>query len=84
LFKRKEVNFNIREKSTPNKLNVRIELSVALKTDVNHIYIRKMETKSGTNLTIGLAHVYDDSEQALLVEPKYIIKRNQSNLTEEE
>jgi len=26
---------------------------------------------------VGKAHIYDDPEQALIVEPKYIIERNQ-------
>jgi ribosomal protein S24E len=35
-----------------------------------------LETKTGTRQTIGLAHVYDDPEHALKVEPKHIIDRN--------
>jgi ribosomal protein S24E len=31
---------------------------------------------SGTRVTEGLAHVYDDEETALELEPEYIIERN--------
>ena len=52
-----------------------------MKTDIDKVWVRKIETKAGTNVTVGLAHVYDDSEKALKVEPEHIVKRNHATST---
>ena len=78
LFKRQEVEFKVEEPSTPSRSSVRIELAVALRVELNQVYIREMKTKSGTRTTLGVAHVYEDPETALKVEPKHIIERNKS------
>jgi ribosomal protein S24E len=66
LFKRREVGFKVEEPS------------VALRVEMNQVYVREMKTRSGTRTTIGVAHVYEDPETALRVEPKHIIERNMS------
>jgi len=48
-----------------------------LKTNPEAVYVQKIETKAGTMLAVGEANAYDSVEQAKLVEPKYIIVRNQ-------
>jgi ribosomal protein S24E len=78
LFKRREVEFKVEEPSTPSRSSVRIELAVALRVEMNQVYVREMKTRSGTRTTIGVAHVYEDPETALRVEPKHIIERNMS------
>jgi ribosomal protein S24E len=78
LFKRREVGFKVEEPSTPSRSSVRIELAVALRVDLDKVYVRKIETKSGTRTTVGVAHVYEDPKTALEVEPKHIIERNMS------
>ena len=78
LIKRREVDFKIEEASTPTRVDVRREIAVMLKADLDRVWVRRMETKTGTHRTVGLAHVYDDAAQALAVEPKHIIDRNQS------
>ena len=78
LFKRREVEFRVEEPSTPSRSSVRIELAVALRVEMNQVYVREMKTRSGTRTTLGVAHVYDDPETALKVEPKHIIERNMS------
>ncbi len=77
LIKRTEVTFEIDEAATPKRVDVRRELSAMLKADLDRVWVRRMETKTGTHKTVGLAHVYDDVAQALEVEPKHIIERNQ-------
>lgn len=77
LIGRREVSFKIQQPATPTRSEVRREIAVLLKAELDKVWIRKMETKTGTNLTVGLAHVYDDPEKALQVEPEHIIKRNQ-------
>jgi ribosomal protein S24E len=78
LFKRREVEFRVEEPSTPSRSSVRIELAVALRVEMNQVYVREMKTRSGTRTTLGVAHVYEDSDTALKVEPKHIIERNMS------
>jgi len=79
LLKRREVCFQVghcETGSTPPRLEARKAVARALKTDVDLVFVKKLETKTGTHTAIGLANVYDSVEQARLVEPEYIIKRN--------
>jgi len=73
---RREVTFEIQELTTPSRAAVRREIAVLLKTDLDKVYVKKIETKTGTRRTIGLAHIYEDAENALKVEPTHIINRN--------
>jgi len=79
LLKRREVHFNVEHGQTggtPLRLEVRSAVANALKTDKNLVFIKKLETKTGTHTAAGVANVYDSIEQAKLIEPKYIVKRN--------
>ena len=79
LLKRREVYFQVghnRTGSTPPRLEARKAVARALKTDVDLVFVKKFETKTGTHTAVGFANVYDSVEQARLVEPEYIIKRN--------
>ena len=76
LFNRQEVEFKVEQAATPTRSSVKIELAVALRVELNQVYVREIKTLSGTRVTVGNAHIYDDPEQALKVEPKYIIERN--------
>jgi len=78
---RKELAFKVEEPSTPGRADVRREIAVAMRTDVDKVYIRSLTPTSGTRVTTGIAHVYGDAAMALKVEPKYIVARN--NPTEE-
>ena len=79
LLKRKEVQFQVEHNqtgSTPTRLETRRAVAKALKTDADLVFVKKLETKTGTHTAVGLANVYDSVEQAKSVEPEYIIKRN--------
>lgn len=79
LLKRQEVTFAVKHEQTggtPPRLEVRKKLAEILKTDINLIYINKMETKTGTMTAVGTANAYDAIEQAKKIEPKHIIARN--------
>jgi small subunit ribosomal protein S24e len=79
MLKRKEVNFQVdHEKagSTPSRLETRKAIAAALKTDENVVFVEKFETKTGTSTAVGVANVYDTLEQAKLIEPEHIVKRN--------
>ena len=73
---RKELAFKIVEASTPSRADVRREISVLMRTELDNVYVRSLDTKSGTRVTTGIAHVYNDASTALAVEPKHIIIRN--------
>jgi ribosomal protein S24E len=76
LIGRREVMFRVVEPSTPNRSSVKVELATALRVNLDQVYVKEMETRSGTHVTLGVAHVYDDPAVALRVEPKHIIRRN--------
>lgn len=79
LLKRKEVGFTIIQgpkEKTPQRLEVKKALAIELKIGDDTVFVKKMHTKTGTNITVGLANVYQKVEQAALVEPGYIRKRN--------
>ena len=76
LIGRREITFEIKEPSTPSRAAVRRDIAVLTKTDLDQIWVRSISTKTGTQRTIGVAHVYDDPKKAIQVEPAYIIERN--------
>jgi ribosomal protein S24E len=79
LLKRKEVGFKIIQgpkEKTPQRLSVKKALASEMKVDENVVFVKKMRTKTGTNVTLGVANVYQTDEQARRVEPDYIRKRN--------
>ena len=73
---RKELAFKVTEASTPSRADVRREIAVLMRTELDNVYVRALEAKSGTRVTTGLAHVYSDAATAKAVEPKYILTRN--------
>ncbi len=86
LLKRNEIIFSLSHEgsATPSRIEVRKELARILKVDVEKVYIRKIETMTGTMVAKGEAHVYDSPEQARQVEPEHIIIRNSPQERKEE
>lgn len=79
LLKRSEIHFQVDHSqtgSTPPRLEVRKAVAAALKTDTDLVFVRGFKTKAGWHVATGVAHVYDSVEQAKLIEPEYIVKRN--------
>lgn len=79
LLKKREVTFQVEHADkggTPSRLEARKQLATLLKTDLELVYVKKMETKTGTTIAFGKANAYDSVEQARLVEPKHIVARN--------
>jgi small subunit ribosomal protein S24e len=79
LLKRKEVSFQVEHRqsgSTPPRLEIRKAVADAMGIDGKLVFIKRFETKTGTQIAVGTAHVYESIEQADLIEPKYVIKRN--------
>jgi len=79
LLKRREVGFTIimgPKEKTPPRLQVKTALAMEMKIGDDVVFIKRMHTKTGTNITQGDANVYQKAEQAKIVEPEYIRKRN--------
>ncbi len=79
LLKRREVTFKVEHTETggtPNRFEVRKKLATLLKKDIELVYVKKMETKTGTMTAVCEANAYDSVEQAKIVEPKHIVARN--------
>ena len=79
LLKRKEITFEIDHSQTggtPQRLEIRNKLAEVLKTKPELVYVKRVETKTGTMKATGEANAYDSIEQAKLIEPEYIINRN--------
>ncbi|KON34586.1 hypothetical protein AC477_00350 [miscellaneous Crenarchaeota group-1 archaeon SG8-32-1] len=79
LLKRRELTFNvehIQNGGTPTRSDVCRQIASLLKTKPELVYVKNIETKTGTMIATGEANVYDTIEQSKLVEPKHIIARN--------
>jgi small subunit ribosomal protein S24e len=78
LFKRKEVQFTIvhTQGKTPGRLDVKRSLASELQISDKLVFVKKMQTLTGTSTTVGEANTYESEAQAKLIEPDYIIKRN--------
>ena len=79
LLKRKEVGFTIvsgPKEKTPQRLEVKKAIAVEMKLGNDVVFVKRMRTKTGTSITVGVANVYESVNQAKLVEPEYIRKRN--------
>ncbi len=79
LLGRREIHFHVKHDqtgSTPPRLEVGKAVAIALKTNADLVFVKKFETKTGTHTAVGVANVYDSIEQAKLIEPEYVIKRN--------
>jgi ribosomal protein S24E len=79
LLKRKELGFTIIQgpkEKTPGRLEVKKALAIEMKIGDDVVFIKRMHTKTGTSITQGVANVYQTVNQAKIVEPEYIWKRN--------
>ena len=87
LLKRKEVNFRIEhgpQGKTPGRLEVKKALAAELKLGDELVFVQSMKTLTGTSTAFGAANAYEKVEQAKLIEPEYIIKRNNPEKPKEE
>jgi ribosomal protein S24E len=84
LLARKEVDFEVQDPSTPSRAEARNQIAALLKVAPDRVYILKLQTRSGTQKTLGRAHVYDSAERAQHIEERYIITRNNPPKEEKE
>ncbi|WXG41158.1 MAG: 30S ribosomal protein S24e [Candidatus Freyarchaeum deiterrae] len=78
LLEREEITFTVNHdlKGTPSREEIKNKLAALLNVDTQKLFIKKIETEYGASKSKGTANIYKSSERALLVEPKYIVKRN--------
>ncbi|MCS7095587.1 MAG: 30S ribosomal protein S24e [Candidatus Bathyarchaeota archaeon] len=79
LLKRVEVTFQAvhdQAGGTPSRVEIREAIAKELGKDSDLVFVKKVETKTGTQTAIGTAHIYDNMDQARRIEPEHIIKRN--------
>ena len=87
LLKRKEVSFEMvhaTKEKTPARQAARKAVAIQLQVGEEVVFIKRMNTKTGTNITQGFANVYQKANYAKLVEPDYIQKRNNPEKPKEE
>lgn len=78
LLKRKELTFLVNHPTlgSPPLFEVKKALAAAFSVNEEVVYVKKLSTLTGTNQAKGEAEIYDDSERAKLLVPKYIQARN--------
>jgi small subunit ribosomal protein S24e len=79
LLKRREIQFRIEhgpQSKTPARLEVKKALAAELKIGEELVFVKDMRTLTGTGTAVGHANAYETAKQAKMVEPEYIMKRN--------
>ena len=86
LLNRKEVDFLIEQYSTktPSRLEIKRKIAAEMKSSEETVFIKKMKTLTGSNITVGIANIYETSKTAELIEPEHIKKRNLKKEKKEE
>ncbi len=76
-LERREVSFAIIHPNapTPTRGEVREKLAAVMNADPSMIHISKLETKTNSWETFGLAHIYLSQEKTKLLVPKYLPAR---------
>ncbi|MHA1377902.1 MAG: 30S ribosomal protein S24e [Candidatus Helarchaeota archaeon] len=79
LLNRKEIKFVIEheKKPTPSRFEIRKKIAAQFNVPIETTYIKSLNSKFGLPKTVGKARIYESEERAKLVEPKFIIKRNE-------
>ncbi len=86
LLRRLEVIFEVQHEDgggTPPRSKVREEIAKKLKKERDVVFLKKFITKTGLNVSVGRANIYDSVDSARAIEPEYIIMRNTAEKGEE-
>jgi small subunit ribosomal protein S24e len=86
LMKRKEVKFTVEhiQGKTPARLDMKRLVAGALGVNDKLVFIKRMKTLTGTTIAVGFANAYESEAQAKIIEPAYILKRNNPEKPKEE
>ena len=78
LLSRVEIQFQLRHEGNPTPSRGQLRSKVASLipgTSASNVVVKNVDTRFGQPLTTGLAFIYD-SEEAMQIEPKYILVRH--------
>ena len=87
LLNRKEVDFLVETKiqaKTPSRADIKKSIAYQIKSAEDLVFIKKMQTLTGSNITVGIANIYDSTIEANLIEADHIRKRNLPKEAKEE
>jgi len=78
VLRRREVTFFADRgvAATPGLYNVRKQLAARYGAVEELVFVRRLETLTGTTRAVGEAEIYDSVEDAESLVPKYIVARN--------
>ena len=78
VLKRREVTFFVDHgvAATPKLYDVRKQLAAKYGAGEELVFVRKLETLTGTTRAVGEAEVYDSADAAKSLVPKHIMARN--------
>lgn len=79
LLNRREVLFEVSHEDvggTPTRRDIKMKLASILKRNTELLFIKKIETKRGTKISVGTVNIYNSLKEAKMIEPEYAIKRN--------
>ncbi|MEM3693227.1 MAG: hypothetical protein QXI39_04320 [Candidatus Bathyarchaeia archaeon] len=78
LLGRMEVRFNLLHPGagTPKRFEVKESLASKFGRKPEEIYIIRYETKTGTQVSEGICHIYESKELARLLLPKHVFYKN--------
>jgi len=85
LLNRRELTLEIFHpgEGTPSRIDIRKYVAAKYNVELDRVYVIKLDTKTGTNKTIGYVRIYNTVEDAS-IEPEYIRLRNQPKAEEGE
>jgi len=85
LLNRRDIVFRvIPEKEVCSRENVKNRLVALLDTEPEQLILDRMNVQYGMQQIIGYARLYDDAQDALAIEPDYMIARNATTKSEED
>ncbi|MCS7364068.1 MAG: 30S ribosomal protein S24e [archaeon GB-1867-035] len=69
---------------TPDRYSVRQEIASQFNVPLDCVYIRRIKTEYGIGRSVGRIHVYRSPDRARIIEPDYIIARDEPSEEKEE
>ncbi|RLF05829.1 MAG: 30S ribosomal protein S24e [Thermoprotei archaeon] len=84
LLRRKEVKLRVDHfgKGTPRRNEIREYVAKLYNVPVDVVFVVKIKTEYGMNISTVTVHVYESRERALEIESEYIIIRNEGKKEE--
>jgi len=78
LLSRREVYFTVIHEGmgTPDRWMIRQTLAELFKASVDCVIVKSLLTRAGSYRTKGHAHIYENKEELLRIEPRHIYIRN--------